>query len=100
MERKTSRTPTVTFSNLGKRGQFGNQLFQISAVLGYAAKFGAVARLPQWRCKLSGRDYGAVFPTVTSYYGSCEGALYNESNMMFIEIPFAPRIDLNGNFQS
>ena len=28
----------ITFSNLGRHGEFGNQLFQIAATIGYARK--------------------------------------------------------------
>lgn len=39
---------TLSFSKLGTYGRFGNQLFQISGVLGLAEKHGAKAAFPEW----------------------------------------------------
>lgn len=95
------RRPTVTFSKLGRWGQFGNQLFHISAVLGYAARHDAEPLLPRWVCEKNGIEYDALYPQIKNYYGQPpESDLYEEPNFAYYEIPFAPHIDLRGNFQS
>lgn len=91
---------TVTFSKLGDHGQFGNQLFQIAAVLGYAARTGARPCLPPWRCAVSGHDYERHFPAFARYRGRPGRAqLYAEPSFAFREIPPAEHLDLRGNFQ-
>ena len=93
-------TGTVTFSRLGDWGQFANQLFQISVVLGYAARHGAEPRLPPWRCAMTGVDYEAWFPGIRRYVGDApEATLYQEPGFPYAEIPPAEHIDLRGNFQ-
>lgn len=39
----------ITFSNLGKLGRLGNQLFQIAATFAYAKKNGFEYILPEWK---------------------------------------------------
>ena len=39
---------TISFSQLGKYGRLGNQLFQVAGVLGLAEKHGAQAAFPAW----------------------------------------------------
>jgi hypothetical protein len=90
----------VTFSRLGHHGQFGNQLFQISAVLGFAAKYGCRPTLPPWRCAEGGFDYGNYFPELNRYFGRCSGTVYREPNFAYNEIPFILNVDLRGHFQS
>lgn len=38
----------ISFSQLGKHGRLGNQLFQVQATLGMAEKYGAQAVFPAW----------------------------------------------------
>jgi len=38
----------ITFTSLGEHGQFGNQLFQISAVISTALKNNMSFQLPEW----------------------------------------------------
>ena len=38
--------PLCTFGNLGSHGRLGNVLFQYAALLGYAAKKGSIAKIP------------------------------------------------------
>jgi hypothetical protein len=90
----------VTFSKIGSWGQFGNQLFQISAVLGYAATHGCRPILPVWRCEVSGRRYDQEFPLLKRYYGKCSGALYWEPSFAYTALPFIFNVDLRGYFQS
>jgi hypothetical protein len=90
----------VTSSRLGRNGQFGNQLFQIAAVLGFAKKNGCRPTLPPWRCAQRGFDYGNYFPRLDRYSGPCSGAVYRELNFAYNEIPFIFNVDLWGWFQS
>jgi hypothetical protein len=85
---------------MGNYGQFGNQLFQIAAVLGYAARHGCRPRLPRWRCAVSGNDYEKYFPWIKAYYGRCSGAVFRERHFYYEELPFIYNLDLRGNFQS
>lgn len=94
------RTSTVTFSRLGAWGQFGNQLFQIAAVLGYAAHHGCRARLPKWYCIVGKTDYEPLFPWIKDYRGRCTGAVFNERTFHYEKLPFIYNLDLRGNFQS
>ncbi len=92
---------TVTFSKLGEHGQFGNQLFQIAATLGYAARHGARPMLPRWRCRVAQRDYDNEFPAIRRYYGNPPAStLYKEPSFAFAPVPFMKHVDLEGNFQS
>jgi hypothetical protein len=92
--------PTVTFSKLGALGQFGNQLFQIAAVLGYAARHGHRACLPPWRCQLKERSYDELFPWIMDYRGSCGGDVIPEASFRYQHLPVRRHADLQGNFQS
>lgn len=85
---------------MGRWGQFGNQLFQIAAVLGYAAEYGCRPRLPRWYCQASDTDYEQYFPWVKRYYGRCTGALFSERHFYYEKLPFIYGLDLRGNFQS
>ena len=38
----------ISFSQLGKHGRLGNQLFQIASTLGMAEKYGAEVVFPSW----------------------------------------------------
>ncbi len=95
------RRSKVTFSKLGRMGRFGNQLFQIAAVLGYADKYGCRAILPEWRCPASERNYGDIF---LGYSASTDavpsGPIYRERRFGFDPIPFIYNVDLSGWFQS
>lgn len=90
----------MTFSRMGRWGQFGNQLFQIAAVLGYAAEHGCRPRRPRWYCWSSGTDYEPYFPWVKMYYGRCTGAVFRERHFYYEKLPFIYGLDLRGNFQS
>jgi hypothetical protein len=39
----------ITFSNLGKYGNLGNQLFQIASLIGLGERFGHHIILPEWQ---------------------------------------------------
>lgn len=84
----------VTNSNIGKLGRFGNQLFQIAAVIGYARKYSQDYVLPMW-------DYAKHFK-----YGFNQSAIlkpyakYSEPHFHFAPIQKYKDVDLYGYFQS
>jgi hypothetical protein len=95
----------VTFSNLGRHGEFGNQLFQIAAVVGYAHKHNIPYILPKWVSMMSGEHYAKYFENTfndtLNHYMNFKG--YNEPDFHYTEIPFYGKdvnIDLFGYFQS
>jgi hypothetical protein len=94
------RGSKVTFTKLGQIGEFGNQLFQISAVLGYATTYGCRVVLPPWRCVHADRNYDEIFPQFKNFYGKCHGTLYEEPSFAFQRLPFVFNVDLRGWFQS
>jgi hypothetical protein len=91
---------TVTFSELGNLGQFGNQLFQIAAVFGYAARHGNQVRLPHWRCAVRERSYDKYFPGILQHRGSCVGTVIQEVGFGYHDLPVLHHADLRGFFQS
>lgn len=94
-------TGTISCSSLGQWGQFGNQLFQIAAVLGYASKNNAKVLLPKWYCKLSDQDHGSRFKGIEAYYGEqVQTEIYYEPSFAFNEIPYREHMDIHGSFQS
>lgn len=90
----------VTFPKLGCMGQFGNQLFQISAVLGYAAEYGCRPVLPEWHCEQTDRHHDSYFPAVRAFYGRVRGPLLAEKNFSYEKLPFVFNANLAGYFQS
>ena len=96
-----ARGGTVTFSRLGRMGQFGNQLFQIAATLSYAERYGARPLLPPWRCELRARNYGPLFPGFARYRGAApKSVVYAEPSHAYAEIPYHEHVDLSGFFQT
>jgi hypothetical protein len=47
----------VTFTQLGRHGEFGNQLFQIAATIGHAFKSNQEYMFPLWRGLTSQEEY-------------------------------------------
>lgn len=84
----------VTNSNIGKLGRFGNQLFQIAAVIGYSRKYSQEYILPTW-------EYAKHFK-----YGFNQSAIikpfqqYREPHYHFSPLPKFKDVDLYGYFQS
>jgi len=91
----------VTATCIGRRGEFGNQLFQIAAVLGHAHRHGREAVFNKWFCRhLEGRDYATYFPDLNYRPEVKPRNRYDEAVFTYAEIPDKPGLDLNGNFQS
>lgn len=51
----------VTFSELGRMGELGNQMFQVASTIGYANMNNSIAIFPEWKCEFSGTDYSKIF---------------------------------------
>jgi len=92
----------VTFSNLGKYGRLGNQMFQIASTIGIAKKNGHDFYFPTWRCHYNGIECQDFFenklPTTNEIYKTS----YVEKNFTYSEIFLDKEInyDLYGYFQS
>ena len=91
----------VTASCIGRRGEFGNQLFQIAAVLGHAHRKGIEAVFRPWTCSLVGvRDYSVHYPNLNYRNHIHPLNTYEELRFAYDEIPSRPALDLIGSFQS
>lgn len=99
-------TPGTFITNLGigRRvefgGQFGNQLFQIAAVLGQAERMGLEARFAPWQCEFSGRDYGSLYPGLHHSEDIRPRHEYRQPCFGYSPLPPLPDCDLRGTFQS
>lgn len=94
----------ITFSNLGKHGEFGNQLFQIAATIGCATKNNDSYIFPKWKSFASGHEYANLFETpiteVEDNFNNYDK--YSEINFYYVEIPYVKgkNLDIYGYFQS
>jgi len=93
-------TSTVIGKDTQFGGEFGNQLFQVAAVLGYAEKYGLKAKFEYWYCSFSKRNYSPLFPKLNYCKFNLPQKIYNQSNFYYQEIPLFSPIDLRGMFQS
>lgn len=93
----------VTFSQLGRHGEFGNQLFQIAATIGYATKHNRDFLFPEWIGLTSQDKYSKYFKfpiAQTNVLPKTEG-FYKEPHFNYEEIPFFDEnLDIFGYFQS
>ena len=94
----------ITFTNLGRQGEFGNQLFQISSVIGAALKNNTEFNFPKWKGLISQTEYSKYFknPIPETLNLNQNFLFYNEPSFTYNEIPYIPdkNIDLFGYFQS
>jgi hypothetical protein len=99
---------TATFSKLGRHGEFGNQLFQIAATIGYAQRTGKTYIFPKWQGLVS-KDYYSQYlktPLPEAKISECLSirtfeTFYEEKSFDYNEIPkFNNSVDLFGYFQS
>lgn len=94
----------ITFRNLGKHGEFGNQLFQIAAVIGTAIKNNTIFNFPKWKGLISGTEYPTYFknPIPESVNINDHFDVYIEPSFLYNEIPYQinQKLDLFGYFQS
>lgn len=64
----------ISFSQLGKHGRLGNQLFQVASTLGMAEKYWADALLPEWK-------YAQHFDVSGSRFNYAKLAGWSDSQM-------------------
>lgn len=84
----------VTNSHIGYLGRFGNQLFQIAAVIGYARKWKQDYVLPMW-------PYAKHFKYgFNQSKGANHFIKYRERYFHYTDIPRCHNVDLSGYFQS
>lgn len=90
---------TVTFTNLGRMGRLGNQLFQIAAVIGLAKKTGMDYYFPKWEFTSYTRCDANKFGNILS-----PSVVYQELDFGYNEIIIPPDfngiLDLFGYFQT
>lgn len=84
----------ITFINLGKKGQLGNQLFQISATIGLAKKYNYSYIFPQWQYEKYFNLHGCFSNKIKYSF------IYNEPTFHYTEIKCRPNTSLEGYFQS
>ena len=100
----------ITFSQLGRHGEFGNHLFQIAATIGHAVKTNDEYFFPSWRGLISGDEYSKYFKYPIPE-GEIDGRFvpYSEPNFHYTPISeypvmqgssFKVNMDLFGFFQS
>lgn len=85
----------ITFSNLGKLGRLGNQLFQISAVVGHSMNSGYNYCFPDW-------EYNSYMktPLPTTKNFSHLSKYIERDPWAFHSIPKNDNMDLYGYFQN
>jgi len=93
----------ITFSNLGRHGEFGNQLFQIAATIGYASSINDQYIFPKWKGMISEHEYSKCFKNPIPETDHFEGSFhfYEEPTYHYTPIPnLNSNVDLYGFFQS
>lgn len=87
----------ITFSLLHAYGRLGNQLFQIAACLGLAARTGDDVVLPYWEYSGAVMHPPRQVPSPIDIRGMF---IYHEPGFPYRELPLKLNIDLRGYFQS
>lgn len=93
----------VTFSQLGRHGEFGNQLFQIAATIGHALKSDQEYIFPPWKGLTSQEEYSQYFqnPIPQTHNFPNFEVFYQEKEFFYKEIPITNKnLDIFGYFQS
>jgi hypothetical protein len=93
----------VTFSQLGKHGEFGNQLFQIAATIGHSIKSNQDYMFPRWIGLISQEDYSRYFQNPIKQTDNLPNPdmFFKEPHFYYQEIPILNKnLDLFGYFQS
>jgi len=85
----------ITFSNLGNLGRLGNQLFQISSVIGHSMNNGYSYSFPEWKynCYLK-----YPLPVINNF--SIFSKFIERDPWAFQNIPKNDNMDLSGYFQN
>lgn len=84
----------ITFADLGKQGNMGNQLFQLSCTIALALRNNDEYVFPPWEFE-SEFNLHNCFSSNIKYDNT-----YKESCFEFKEIPYRPNMNLSGFFQS
>lgn len=83
----------ITFSQLGKLGRLGNQLFQISATIALALRNEDKYCFPQW-------EYEKDFNLNDCFSNIAVTKSYQEPSFVYSPVPYSQNLDLVGYFQS
>jgi len=83
----------IAFKELGKKGRFANQLFQISSTIGTGVKLGHSYGFPKW-------PYQKYFKNPLPKSKIWPGAQYQEPTFHYNEINVQDNTNLSGYFQS
>lgn len=85
---------TITFSQLGRQGRLGNQLWQIAATIATAKKYNLPYAFPKW-------EYEQYFNLHDCFMENIHvSKTYQEPHFHFATIPHFSDVDLSGYFQS
>jgi len=91
----------LTFTNLGKLGRLGNQMFQIASTIGISRWVGTGCCFPEWKYQhffTKRLQEMVIVPQVTGDEGMLD---YRDMRMIIdTEQPIGININLNGYFQS
>lgn len=85
----------ITFSNLGKQGQLGNQMFQIASTIGIAKKNNQFYQFPKW-------EYQKYFKNKLPLLNASSFTVIREISFTYhpIQVLSGRNYDLHGYFQS
>jgi len=86
----------ISFTQLGKQGRLGNQMWQIAATISAAKKYGLAPIFPEWEHKNS-------FNVPHDYFTSAPIRIiktYQEPHFHYVPIPNWQNMDLSGYYQS
>lgn len=84
----------ITFSNLGKQGRLGNQLWQIAATIATAKKYNVPYEFPKWEYEPYFNLHGCFKDTINV------GKTFQEPHFHYAPIPHFTDVDLSGYYQS
>lgn len=85
----------ISFSQLGKAGRLANQMFQITGVMAYAAKYNVQSIFPEWEYQKYFKNNFNCQPNIVV------DRTYNEPTFHYTPIPQLPYdFDYNGYLQS
>lgn len=86
----------ISFSQLGKQGRLGNQLWQIAATISAAKKYNLTPIFPEWEHKQSFNVPNNYFTTIPIRVTRT----YQEPHFHYAPIPNLLNMDLSGYYQS
>lgn len=92
----------ITFSELGRYGRCGNQLFQIAATIGIAAANNDTAIFPKWYCNYTQKNMSSFFknPIDENFDPIITYEPYTERYFHYSPVTYVGNINLHGYWQS